>query len=279
MKFIDRKKETLKLEKALSGNRARLIVIYGRRRCGKSTLIKQVLKKSDIYYMAHAADESIQIQQLADLIDEKVPGFAGPVYPDWMSLFKNLHNTLRDDITLAIDEFPYLVKQYGGLPGVIQNLIDNFRDRKFNLILCGSSQQMMQGLVLGTSSPLYGRADEIIRIQPLEAGWISDALNCTTEQAVEEYSVWGGVPRYLELRAEEANFREAITNLVLDRYGVLHDEPARLFLDDMRESVQPYSILSVAGGGSNRLSEIAGRLSSRQLTCRDLWILLLTWAI
>jgi AAA+ ATPase superfamily predicted ATPase len=147
------------------------------------------------------------------------------------------------------------------LPGTIQNIIDNVLDRKYHLVLCGSSQQMMQGLVLDSTSPLYGRADEIMKITPLEAGWLTDALNCRPDQAVTEYSVWGGVPRYWELRAEESSFKKAVINIILDRYGVLHEEPARLFLDDMRESVQAFSILSVVGNGSNRLSEIAARLN------------------
>jgi AAA+ ATPase superfamily predicted ATPase len=120
---------------------------------------------------------------------------------------------------------------------------------------------MMQGLVLDGTSPLYGRADEIMKITPLEAGWLTDALNCKPDEAVMEYSVWGGVPRYWELRAEENSFKEAVINIILDRYGVLHEEPSRLFLDDMRESVQAFSILSVVGNGSNRLSEIAARLN------------------
>jgi hypothetical protein len=120
---------------------------------------------------------------------------------------------------------------------------------------------MMQGLILDSSSPLYGRADEILKINPLGAGWIGKVLDCKSDQSVIEYSVWGGVPRYWELRAEEKSFRAGVRNIILDRYGVLHEEPVRLFLDDMRESVQAFSILSVVGNGRNRLSEIAGKLN------------------
>ncbi|MBU1719027.1 MAG: ATP-binding protein, partial [Bacteroidetes bacterium] len=110
-------------------------------------------------------------------------------------------------------------------------------------------------------SPLYGRADEIMKITPLEAGWLTIALGCTSENAIAEYSIWGGVPRYWELRAENKSMKSAVINTILDRYGVLHEEPVRLFLDDMRESVQAFSILSVVGSGCNRISEIAGRLN------------------
>jgi len=261
MKFFNREKEKQRLTKAMDSKKARLIIIYGRRRCGKSSLIKNTLNSNAIYYMAQQSDETIQRMQLANTIGEKIVGFDSVVYPDWESLFVNLNNVLKEPLTLCIDELPYLVKGSQSLPGIIQKVVDSTRDRKYHLILCGSSQQMMQGLILDSSAPLYGRADEIMKITPLEAGWIGDALECKPEQSIVEYSVWGGVPRYWELRAEEKNFKAAIKNIIFDRLGVLHEEPVRLFYDDMRESVQAFSILSIVGNGSNRLKEIAGKLN------------------
>ena len=261
VKFLDRSVEILRIKKALAAKQARLIVIYGRRRCGKSTLIRRVLRASDIYFVAQQSDSALQRRQLAAVIGEKIPGFDGVQYPDWESLFKNLDNTLRSRIALCLDEFPYLAKNDPSLPSLLQKLIDNMPRRRFHLILCGSSQQMMQGMALDSTSPLYGRADEIIKIRPLEPGWLVPGLNCSAANAVEEYAVWGGVPRYWELRKEEASLADAIRNLILDRQGVLHEEPMRLFLDDMRESVQAYSIITLVGSGSNRLSEIAGKLN------------------
>ncbi len=261
MKFFNREKEISRISKALQSDVAKLIVLYGRRRCGKSTLIKNVISSKDVYFMAQQTDESIQRFQLADSIADKIAGFNSVAYPSWESLFVNLNNIVNETITICIDEFPYLVKSAPGLPSVIQNIIDNTPGRKYHLILCGSSQQMMKGLLLNSSAPLYGRANEVLKITPLEAGWIEEALLCNAVQAVAEYSVWGGVPRYWELRKEETTFALAVKNIILDKYGILHEEPIRLFLDDMRESTQAYSILSVVGNGSNRLSEIASRLN------------------
>jgi AAA+ ATPase superfamily predicted ATPase len=261
MEFFNREKEKQQLSKALESKKAKLIILYGRRRCGKSTLVKNTLKPNDIYYMAQQSDEAVQRTHLANTIGEKIKGFDSVVYPDWESLFVNLNNVIKEPLTLCIDELPYLVKGSMSLPSIIQKIVDNTTDRKYHLVLCGSSQQMMQGLILDSTSPLYGRADEIMKITPLESGWISKALGCKPEQSVAEYSVWGGVPRYWELRAEENSFKTAINNIILDRYGVLHEEPIRLFFDDMRESVQAFSILSIVGNGSNRLSEIAGKLN------------------
>ena len=261
MKFYNREKEKQRLNKAMQSDIAKLIVIYGRRRCGKTTLIKNVISFGDVYFMAQQADESIQRAQLASTIGEKITGFDSVVYPNWESLFINLNNVIKQPLTICIDEFPFLVKSSAGLPSVIQKIIDNSVNRKYHLVLCGSSQQMMQGLILDSSAPLYGRADEILKITPLNPGWIEEALNCSAEQAVIEYSIWGGVPRYWELRKNEVSFEAAVKNIILDKYGILHEEPSRLFLDDMREYVQAYSILTVVGNGCNRLSEIAARIN------------------
>ncbi|MEI6047410.1 MAG: ATP-binding protein [Bacteroidota bacterium] len=261
MKFINRESEIKRLKNAIESPIAKLVVIYGRRRCGKSTLIRNIFKKADIYFMAQQADESVQRIQLAKVIGEKIVGFDKLIYPDWESLFLNLNNTLKENISLCLDEFPYLVKSSSIFPSLIQKITDDPNGRKYHLILCGSSQQMMHGLVLDSTSPLYGRADEILNIQPIKPAWIIEALDCTPLQAVQEYSVWGGVPRYWELRKEKESFEAALKSIVFDRLGVLHEEPARLFLDDMRESVQAFSILSIVGMGSNRISEIAARLN------------------
>ena len=264
MAFYNRENEIRRLSKALSSTQAKLVVLYGRRRCGKSTLIRQILPDDSFYFMAPQADEAIQRAHLANVVAGKIKGFDQVVYPDWESLFTNLQNSLTpysSCVTLCLDEFPYLAKSSSSLPSILQKMMDQLKQRKFHLVLCGSSQQMMQGMVLDSTAPLYGRSNEILKILPLEAGWIMDSLNCNPVQAVKEYATWGGVPRYWELRKEYHTYEEAVKEAILDRLGILHEEPIRLFLDDMRESVQAYSILSVVGKGSHKLSEIAGRLN------------------
>jgi len=119
----------------------------------------------------------------------------------------------------------------------------------------------MQGLVLDRAAPLFGRASEILKISPLPAGWIEEALTLKSpEDAVEAYAVWGGAPRYWELAGDHPDLPSAIRSLVLSPLGVLFEEPSRLLLDDMRETTQVASILSLIGQGCHRISEIAARL-------------------
>ncbi|WP_049824364.1 ATP-binding protein [Desulfurivibrio alkaliphilus] len=201
----------------------------------------------------------MQRQALGVEIGRLVPGFGEVQYPSWEVFFNAAANQLPAGATLVLDEFPYLVQNAPELPSVMQKLLDSRRSR-FHLIICGSSQRMMQGLVLDSTAPLYGRAREILKIRPLEPGWLTEALALPPEEAVAAYSVWGGVPRYWELARDFPDSASACHELVLDRNGVLHEEPMRLLLDDMRGAGQPHSLLALIAGGANRLSELGGRL-------------------
>jgi hypothetical protein len=257
--FINRTREIAKLERALNASEPSLVVIYGRRRCGKSTLLQHVAGKDDIYYLADQQEPPLQRQSIAREVSRAVPGFDQVVYPSWEALFSAIWNQAPPAATLILDEFPYLVQNSPALPSIIQKFIDKGKNTT-NIVICGSSQRMMQGLVLDSTAPLYGRAVEIIKIRPMESGWLPVALKLGPVEAVESYSVWGGVPRYWELAGTFPDHETACRELILDRDGVLHEEPMRLLLDDMRGAGQPHSLLALIAGGANRLSEIAGRL-------------------
>ena len=260
MEFIDRKKEFERLQKSLNREKPQFIVVYGRRRIGKSTLIKKVMdfSRGDIYFLADKTSEPSQRQLISATIDMTIEGFATANYPTWESLLLSLNRSIDHRITVCLDEFPYLVKSCPALPSIIQKLLDD-KKLKYDLIICGSSQQMMQGFVLDSKEPLYGRADEIIKMKPIAPAFVSQALRCDAAQAVREYAVWGGVPRYWELRENYDSLYDAIEHLLLTSEGTLYDEPSKLLYDEMRDTVQASSILSFIGNGANKLSEIAAR--------------------
>lgn len=260
MEFIDRKKEFERLQKSLKREKPQFIVVYGRRRIGKSTLIKKVMdfSRGDIYFLADKTSEPSQRQLFSATIDMTIEGFATANYPTWESLLLSLNRSIDHRITVCLDEFPYLVKSCPALPSIIQKLLDD-KKLKYDLIICGSSQQMMQGFVLDSKEPLYGRADEIIKMKPIAPAFVSQALRCDAAQAVREYAVWGGVPRYWELRENYDSLYDAIEHLLLTSEGTLYDEPSKLLYDEMRDTIQASSILSFIGNGANKLSEIAAR--------------------
>ena len=258
--FVNRISEQNRLKKALNRPTASFVVVYGRRRCGKSRLVKQVLSAGDCYFMADQSEATQQRALLAKTVSTIVESFDKVIYPDWNTFFETLNLRLNKRITLCLDEFPYLVKSVPELPSIIQRLFDSKERLNFSLILCGSSQQLMHGLVFDSAAPLFGRADEIMKIKPMQVRYLQEVLQVSATEAVEEYSVWGGIPRYWELRLTEKSLFDAIGNHLLHSQGMLYDEPLRLFLDDMRDTVHSFTILSLIAGGCHRISEIAARL-------------------
>jgi len=258
MNFVDRIEESERLKKALTGDETSFVVVYGRRRLGKSTLLKRVLADGDIYYIADQTEAKHQREVLATMIGSVIKGFDSVFYPNWDSLLDTLNSRIEKSFTLCIDEFPYLVAACPELPSILQKKIDS-KQLKYNLVVCGSSQQLMYGMVLDSTSPLYGRANVILKITPIKLPYIQPALNCSDIEAVEEYAVWGGVPRYWELMEGEGSLMDAIKNNLLSVNGTLYEEPLKLFKDDINDIVRTATIMSYVGLGANKLSEIAGR--------------------
>jgi AAA+ ATPase superfamily predicted ATPase len=260
--FLDRQEEAARLRHLLGRPEGSLGVLYGRRRCGKSRLLREILTASRaVYYVGDDREASLQLASLAAEIGRLLPGFERVAYPDWDALLARWWREAPPGSVLALDEFPSMVAVGLELPSLLQKHLDRESERGLHLLLSGSSQRMMQGLVLDRTAPLFGRATEILKISPLPAGWIGEALHLEApERAVEAYAVWGGTPRYWELAGDHPDLRSALRSLVLSPLGVLSEEPARLLLDDMRDTTQAASILSLIGQGCHRISEIAARL-------------------
>ena len=258
MDFVDRIEETARLRDALAREKSSLVVMYGRRRLGKSTLIKRVLSDTDLYFLADRSEGQHQRSLLAKVIAQVFPDFDKLTYPDWESIFRAVNYRADKRFTLCLDEFPYLADQSPELPSMLQKLIDE-KQLKYNLVLCGSSQTMMYGLFLDATAPLYGRADETMKLTPIRLPYIQEALEPDAVKAIEEYAVWGGVPRYWELRENRSSLEDALWHNILSINGTLYEEPIKLLLDDVKDIVKTSTIMSYIGAGANRLSEIAAR--------------------
>ena len=157
MKFVDRIKEQAVLQTTLESNASSFIVIYGRRRLGKSTLIRRVLKDGDIYFEANLSEKTTQLSLLARTIGTEYPGFDSPVYSSWEDIIMAFNYRCKENATLVLDEFPYLVQKDPALPSTLQRILDRritgVNELRCNIIICGSSQRMMHGLLQG-SEPL-----------------------------------------------------------------------------------------------------------------------------
>lgn len=267
MDFVNRHNELERLKRLANSSTAGLAVIWGRRRVGKTRLLLEWTgKNKGVYFAADESAASIQRKFFSLALEQALPGFAGVEYPDWQSLFLRLAR----DATLqkwrgpiVIDELPYLIAISPELPSVLQKFIDHEgKKAKLILVLCGSSQRMMQGAALDESAPLYGRADELIKLSPISIGYLKKALKLESPRdVVEAYSVWGGIPRYWELAARSGgNLFENIDRLVLDPMGPLSEEPQRLLHEESPPAIHLRPILDAIGLGAHRLSEVAGRI-------------------
>ncbi|NOQ21176.1 MAG: ATP-binding protein [Candidatus Aegiribacteria sp.] len=265
LRFLNRYDELKRLENSFNGRSSSFVCLYGRRRCGKTRLLMEALKDTThVYYSGARRERRVQLSVIARDMSRLLPGFDSVEYPGWDELLQRWCSDAPSGAVLVLDEFPWIVEQAPELPGILQKYIDHDHANTRHFAVCGSSQRMMTGLLLDAAAPLYGRATELIRLTPIHIEYLVDALHTSTSmQSLDNWAVWGGVPRYWEIAADYDNLWQAVLETVLDPLGVFHREPERLLQDDMRDIVQPLSILSLIGRGSHRISEIAGRLGKQ----------------
>jgi AAA+ ATPase superfamily predicted ATPase len=272
MLFINREAELGRLNDLLRGREGRLAVLYGRRRVGKTRLLLEWTGRNrGLYTVADQSSPDVQRRYFATAVAGVFSGFADVEYPDWASLLTRLAreaSAAKWKGPLVIDELPYLALGAPELASVLQRFVDHdARQAGLRVGLAGSSQRMMQGLVLSSSAPLYGRAQALFEVRPLSAKHLRVAFpRHSAPEICELYTAWGGIPRYWELAREAANdVLQQIDALVLDPLGPLHDEPDRLLLEELPPAVELRPILDAIGLGVHRVSEIAGRIG-RQAT-------------
>lgn len=267
MRFFDREDELGRLERLASTGG--LAVIWGRRRIGKTRLLLEWSNKhGGLYTVVDQSAAPIQRRYFAASLAARFPGFDQVEYPDWRSLLQRVsaeavHQRWRGP--LILDEFPYLVATSPEVPSVFQVWVDHeVKGAMLSVALAGSSQRMMQGLVMRATEPLYGRATEAFHLQPLPAGYLSDALGISSaREVILAYAAWGGVPRYWELMLDSGlPLERALDHLVLNPLGVLHEEPERLLLEELPPAVGLRPIMDAIGLGAHRVSEIGARIGA-----------------
>ena len=244
-----------------------LAVVWGRRRIGKTRLLLEWSERGGgVYTVADQAAPELQRAYFARAISQALPGFGDVTYPDWERLLSRLAaDAMSAAFTgpIVIDELPYLVTASPELPSILQRWIDHDAKRaKLRIALAGSSQRMMQGLVLSHAAPLYGRARVTLDLAGLSPDHLQSAFGRLPPTGiVEHWAAFGGVPRYWELAAERpGSARARVVALALDPLGPLFAEPERLLLEESPPAVELRPVLDAIGAGAHRLSEIAGRL-------------------
>ena len=264
MKFLGREKEILGLEKEYARDGG-FVVIYGRRRIGKTTLIKQFIKsKTAFYFLATKEVESQSMKRFAGVIARTTGNsvMQKAAFSDWLDLFQAVADYKPNEKkVLVIDEFPYLVKVNDSFPSILQNAWDEIlKDSNVMLILCGSLISMMKKHALSYESPLYGRRTAQMRIAPLPFTTVYENQKLSFTDAVEQYSITGGVPKYMEFFSDTQPLYDQIKENILSKNGFLYEEPNFLLTDEVQVPTNYFSIIKVIADGNHKLGTIAGIL-------------------
>lgn len=264
MKFIGRQTELAKLNAEYTHDSS-FVVIYGRRRVGKTTLIKEFLKKKTaFYFLATEELENQSMKRLAGVVARTTNNslLQKATFTDWLDLFQVIADYKPEEKkVLVIDEFPYLVKTNPAFPSILQNAWDEIlKESNVMLILSGSLIGMMQKHALSYDSPLYGRRTAQMRLAPLPFTDIYAVQKMSFEKAVEQYAVTGGVPKYLEFFEDGRELEEQLKENVLSKSGFLYEEPNFLLKSESVTAVNYFSIIKAIADGNHKLGKIAGVL-------------------
>ncbi len=277
--FVDRRAELANLEARYSSGRAELFVLYGRRRVGKTELLRHFCAgKPHIFFIATLSADLDQLASFSQEIwrythDEAPSGFS---FPSWEAAFRALADLPGRPI-VVLDEFTYLMSGNKAIPSLLQKTWDDIlRKGQIFLVLCGSYVGMMKRDILGYQAPLYGRRTGSYLLPPLALpAAVAFFPGYTLLQQIEAWAVLGGMPYYLTAFSDQIDIFANIRRHVLDNQGTLRREPQLLLMEELREPRNYFSVLRAIAQGATRLNEIslAARVGDAATTARYLDIL------
>lgn len=270
--FIDREAELQALEREYAREGSSFVVVYGRRRVGKTELISRFIRnRRSLYYLA---TEEPELQNLgsfqsvaADFLQSDLLRAAR--ISRWEDVFREIARACGptdERAVIVIDEFQYLGRANPAYPSIFQRIWDTMlKDANVMLVLCGSLISLMRNQVLSEESPLYGRRTAQIRMRQIPFLHYRESLpGRSTRELVERYAVTGGVPKYIELFEDEKDVYSAISANVLDRSGFLYDEPNFLLQREVSDVGTYFALIRAIAGGAHRPSEISRSFGVKQ---------------
>jgi len=260
MDFINREKELAFLEEKWEEKRPQFIVLWGKRRVGKTELVKRFIKdKPHIYFLSESTHEFEQLKRISHAIGQffKEPLLETRGFRGWEESFKYLKDK-NQRLILAIDEFPYLIYSNPAIPSLFQKAWDEYWSKSnIYLILLGSSMAMMETEVLGYRSPLYGRRTGQWRIDPMGFESVGEFRKGKgVEDKLLHFSVAGGVPAYWLQFPPEKDFIKNLRGHVLKKGQMLYEEVEFILREELREPRYYFSLLQAIAQGKQKLSEI-----------------------
>lgn len=266
LNFIDREKELSTLEREYAREGASLVILYGRRRVGKTTLISEFIQNKNALFFLASEESEVQNRRL---FQEKAAEFIhsdllrAAAVSNWDVIFQAVMDAPhREKPILVIDEFQYIGRSNPAFLSVFQRIWEErLKNRPVMVILCGSLIHMMESQTLAYGSPLYGRRTAQIRLGQIPFQYYARFFpGRSRNELIEMYAVTGGVPKYIEAFSGQGDIYEAIRSCVLDRSSYLYDEPHFLLQQEVSEIGSYFSLIRTIAAGKHKLAEIAGAL-------------------
>lgn len=269
--MIGRHEEMNQLERMYQSQKFEFMIMYGRRRIGKTTILQEFSQKhSTIFFPAQEKNDALNLLDFSKLIQHHFDhGFIAP-FPNWEDAFDYISRKAAEKRTvLIIDEFPFLAEPNPSVKSILQHKIDHeWKERNIYLILCGSSVSFMVNEVMGYKSPLYGRITGSMEVKPFDYMESAEFFpEYDTLDKLISYGILGGVPRYLNAFNPQNSLRENIIQEILTTGAFLNDEPLSLLRMELRKPVVYNSILEAVSNGRNRVTEIADHIHEDKSKC------------
>ncbi|MCI9101146.1 MAG: ATP-binding protein [Lachnospiraceae bacterium] len=270
--FIGRERELAALDKMYRSNRFEFAVIYGRRRVGKTALISQFIRdKNAVYFMGIESNAKQNLENFSRSILEYQPEIqAETSFLSFQAAFEYVFRLAeKEQMILAVDEYPYVARSSKSLASTIQLLIDKYKDSsKLMLILCGSSMSYMEDHVLAYKAPLYGRRTAQMKIQPFDfADTCRYFRNFSHEDKALIYGIAGGTPQYLLQMSDKLSVEDNIKNTFLNPASPLFEEPENLLKQEVREPALYNAIVTAIASGASRMAEISSKVGEDTSVC------------
>ena len=265
MRFIGRDADMKFFESCYAKRGAQLVVLYGRRRVGKTELLRRFCQgKPCVCYSCTKEPDALQLHAFSARLLAHAPTAASLIssFSSWQQAFEHIAQLdLPGKKLVVIDEFPYAVAGNAALPSVLQAAWDETLCREdVMVVLCGSSVSFMEDKLLSEKNPLYGRATGVWKMEPLDFSQAAAFFPAwTVQQQLEAYGMLGGVPQYLNQFDDAASIGENVCENILRRGCPLYSEPEFLLREELREPATYNAVLGAVAAGETELSGIAGK--------------------
>lgn len=264
--FIGRQEEIAALDRLYGKDAFQMVVLYGRRRVGKTTLIEHFAQgKRTLFFTAKEQSSTLNLRDFSAAIFEcfGLPELA--TFNSWSDAFSFIAKQAAEGderLVFVFDEFPYAASADPSLPSTLQIAIDHeLKHTNTFIVLSGSNEGFMESKVLGSKSPLYGRRTAQIKLMPFDyfdAAQMIPAVH-DPRQLIRYYLTFGGTPYYLAQLDDRASYEENVESLLFDTSGLLYEEPIMLLRQELREPALYNSVLYAVAAGATKPKEVAER--------------------